>query len=296
MKNKVTKAIIPAGGFGTRFLPASKSIPKEMFPIIDKPTIHFIVEEAIKSGITDILIIVSSNKNSILDYFDYNYELEQKLLKANKTNLYNLIRDIPNMVNIQYVRQKEALGLGHAIMLAESFANNEPIAILLGDDVVFYNNKQKPAIKQCIEAFEQTNSSIVGVQPIETNQLNKYGIIDPKNPNDLKNKDLFELKGMVEKPAIKDAPSNYAILGRYVLTNDIFKELKKTKFDKNNEIELTNAILGLLKHNKVYAKVFEGDRFDIGSKLGYVKSFIYQSMLDNDIKDEILTYIKTFNK
>lgn len=293
---KITKAIIPAAGFGTRFLPASKAIPKEMFPIIDKPTIQYIIEEAVQSGITDILIVVSSYKNSIIDHFDYNFELEQKLLGSNKEKEYSLIREIADMVRIQFVRQKEALGLGHAILMAEQFAANEPIAILLGDDVVFTKKNHKPAIAQCIDAFNKTNASIVGVQSVDISQVNKYGIIEPKNKTDLGKTDLIKLKSVVEKPNKDQAPSTYAILGRYVLTNDIFKELKNVKKDIRNEIELTDAILELTKKQKVYAKEFVGERFDVGSKLGYVKSFIYQSMNDDSLKDSILEYMKQYVK
>ena len=294
--SKITKAIIPAAGFGTRFLPASKAIPKEMFPIIDKPTIQYIIEEAVNSGITDILIIVSSYKNSIIDHFDYNFELEQKLLNSNKNNEWKMIRNIADMVRIQYIRQKQALGLGHAILMAEQFAANEPVAILLGDDVVFNKNGEQPAIKQCIDAFNQVNSSIVGVQEVSLNQVHKYGIVDPKNKDDLSNSDLVELKGVVEKPKSSHAPSQYAILGRYVLTNEIFEELRNTKMDVRNEIELTDAILSLLSKQKVYAKKFSGTRFDVGSKLGYVKSFIYQSMNDDELKKEIIDYFDNIKK
>ncbi len=290
MKTKITKAVIPAAGFGTRFLPATKAIPKEMFPIIDKPTIQFIVEEAIESGITDLLIIVSKNKNPILDHFDYNFELEQKLLEKNKHKEVSLIKDFTNKIRIQYIRQKETLGLGHAILLAKEFVNNEPFAILLGDDVVFKEKKDQPAILQCINAFDKVHSSIVGVQEVEDDNVSKYGIVDPKNLKDIST-GLFQLKSVVEKPDRKDAPSNFAILGRYVLTPKIFDELKNTKKDIRNEIELTNAILSLMKKEKVYAKQFTGKRFDIGSKLGYVKSFIYLAAKDNDISLDIKNYI-----
>ncbi len=290
MNKKITKAVIPAAGFGTRFLPASKAIPKEMFPIIDKPTIQYIVEEAINSGITDLLIIVSSNKNSILDHFDYNFELEQKLLQKNKHKEAILIKDFTDKIRIQYIRQKEALGLGHAILLAKEFVNNEPFAILLGDDVVFKEKNDKPAILQCINAFNKVKSSIVGVQTVKDDAIHKYGIVEPKNIKDVAS-GLFQLKSVVEKPDKKDAPSNLAILGRYVLTPKIFSELEKTKKDIRNEIELTDAILLLMKKEKVYAKQFTGKRFDIGSKLGYVMSFIYLASKDNDISLDIKNYI-----
>lgn len=291
MVKKIRKAIIPAAGFGTRFLPATKSIPKEMFPIIDIPTIQFIVEEAVNSGITDILIVVSGYKNSIIDYFDYNYELEEKLKEKNKIKEYEQIRKIANMANIQFVRQKESIGLGDAILLGESFVGDEPFAILLGDDIVLNESSQTPALKQCIDAFNEVNSSILGVQKVEKEDVVKYGIVDPK---DSSNK-LVELKGVVEKPAVNDAPSQLAILGRYVLTPRIFEFLKGLERDKNNEIELTDAILKLSKKEKVFACNFVGNRFDIGSKIGYIKAILFLAMKNKEYRNEILEFISKMN-
>lgn len=289
--SKITKAVIPAAGYGTRFLPASKTIPKEMFPIIDKPTIHMIVEEAAKSGITDLLFVISRNKHTLMNYFDYNHELNQILLEKNKTKELKLIKEPADLVNVQFVIQKEQLGLGHAILMAEQFINNEPFAVLLGDDIVIAENgKQKPALKQCIDTYNKYKTTIVGVQQVDWEDVNKYGIIAPKNKEDFKN-DVLEVKTFVEKPERDKAPSNYAILGRYVLTPCIFDILKKTKKDVRNEIELTDAIKTLSKYEKVYAKVFEGKRFDIGLKKGYVEATIYLALRDPDIGQEIRTFV-----
>lgn len=288
MNKKITKAVIPAAGLGTRFLPASKAIPKEMFPIVDTPCIQLIVEEAVKSGIKDILFIVSSSKSSVENHFDYNFELEEKLFKKKKDAIVYQLRNIADQANFYFLRQKQTLGLGHAILKAESFIGDEPFAILLGDDVVY--NKTNQALEQCMNAFYQTKSSIVGVQQVIDADVHKYGIVKPVSGTN--SNDLVQLSGMVEKPDIKNAPSNLAILGRYVLTPQIFEELKNTKVDIRDEIELTDAILSLLKKEKVYAKVFSGTRYDIGSKVGYVKATIDYALRDTDIADEIKSFIK----
>lgn len=288
-KNLIKKAVIPAAGLGTRFLPATKAMPKEMLPIVDKPTIQYIVEEAVASGIKEILIIASSSKNAIIDHFDYSYELENRLKSKNKIKEYKQIRKIADMANIQYIRQKEPLGLGHAILVAKSFIGNEPFAVLLGDDIVMNNNKSKPALKQCIEAYQETNSSIVGVQKVAHNKVDKYGIINPVKDakKNISEGDIVELQGVVEKPKPENAPSDYAILGRYVLTPEIFTELAKTKPDIRNEIELTDAIFKLSKYQKVFAKVFSGKRFDIGSKIGFINATIEAALEHEDIKEDI---------
>ncbi len=289
---KITKAVIPVAGYGTRFLPASKSIPKEMFPIIDKPTIHMIVEEAAKSGITDLLFVVSRNKHSILNYFDYNKELNEVLAAKGKTKEIEKVNEMTELVNIQFVIQKEQLGLGHAILQAERFVNNEPFAVLLGDDIVIPTKGDNYALKQCIEAYEQTGGSIVGVQEVPLEDVSKYGIVNPKNKTSMKTGETIELTSLVEKPDPKNTPSQYGVLGRYVLNPKIFEELKHTKKDIRNEIELTDAINTLSKKEKVFARVFEGRRFDIGLKRGYVEATIYLALQDDDIKDEIKDFIK----
>lgn len=289
---KITKAVIPVAGYGTRFLPASKSIPKEMFPIIDKPTIHWIVEEAYKSGITDLLFIVSRNKHSILNYFDYNKELNDVLAKKKKFNEIKKINEITEVMNIQFVIQKEQLGLGHAILQAEKFINNEPFAVLLGDDIVIPTKKDDYALKQCIQAFNKTKKSIVGVQEVKLEDVSKYGIVKPKSKKIDNVKESILLTSLIEKPEPQDAPSKLAVLGRYVLTPNIFKELKNTKKDIRDEIELTDAINSLCKKESVYAKCFSGRRFDIGLKKGYVEATIYLALRDKEISDEIKNFIR----
>ncbi len=287
---KITKAVIPVAGYGTRFLPASKSIPKEMFPIIDKPTIHLIVEEAAKSGITDLLFVVSRNKHSILNYFDYNKELNEVLAAKGKTKEIEKANQMTELLNIQFVIQKEQLGLGHAIMQAERFVNGEPFAVLLGDDIVIPTSG-KYALKQCIDAYEETGASIVGVQEVPLSDVSKYGIVNPKNAKQIKPGETIEVTSLVEKPDPKDTPSQYGVLGRYVLSPSIFDELRHTKKDIRNEIEITDAINTLSKKEKVCAKVFEGRRFDIGLKKGYVEATIYLALQDDDIKQDIKDFI-----
>lgn len=288
----VKKAIIPAAGMGTRFLPATKAIPKEMLPIIDIPTIQYIVEEAIKSGIKDIIIVVSPSKNSIIDHFDSAYELEKRLLEKNKINEYNCIKKITNLANIHFIRQKEPLGLGHAILCAKTFINNEPFAVLLGDDVVITENNYEPALKQCINAFYEKQASIVGVQEIDKQDVKKYGIIKAFNNNGEKN---IKLESVVEKPSVESAPSKLAILGRYVFTNEIFQELENVKPDKSGEIQLTDGILSLIKKQDVYACIFEGKRYDIGSKFGFVQATIDMALKDEKIGNDVMNYINKIN-
>ncbi|MBQ7749044.1 UTP--glucose-1-phosphate uridylyltransferase [bacterium] len=289
---KITKAIIPAAGLGTRLLPATKAIPKEMLPIINVPAIQLIVEEAVKSGIKDILIVVSQTKNPIIDHFDYNYELQQRLIKKNKKELAMMIKKIGDIANIQFIRQKEPLGLGHAIKCGKIFCGNDPFAVILGDDVVKNLPNEKPALRQCIETFLKTNSCVVGIQKIKKELVNKYGIVIPKDKKKEVEK-IFTLKGLIEKPSITKTISNYAILGRYVLTNDIFEALEKTKVDQSGEIQLTNALKILIKKGKkVSACQFTGKRYDLGSKIGFVSATIDYALEDPEIKNDIIKLIK----
>jgi len=289
---KITKAIIPAAGLGTRLLPATKAIPKEMLPIINVPAIQLIVEEAVKSGIKDILIVVSQTKNPIIDHFDYNYELQQRLIKKNKKELAMMIKKIGDIANIQFIRQKEPLGLGHAIKCGKFFCGNDPFAVILGDDVVKNLPNEKPALRQCIETFLKTNSCVVGIQKIKKELVNKYGIVIPKDKKKEVEK-IFTLKGLIEKPSITKTISNYAILGRYVLTNDIFEALEKTKVDQSGEIQLTNALKILIKKGKkVSACQFTGKRYDLGSKIGLVSATIDYALDDPEIKNDIIKLIK----
>ncbi|WP_027119408.1 UTP--glucose-1-phosphate uridylyltransferase GalU [[Mycoplasma] testudinis] len=295
-KIKIKKAVIPAAGLGTRFLPATKAMPKEMLPIVDKPTIQYIVEEAVASGIEEILIITSSSKNAIVDHFDYSYELEDRLQSKNKMKEFQEIRKIADMANIQYIRQKEPKGLGHAILCAKNFINSEPFAVLLGDDIVMTNPGETPALKQCIDAFNEVRSTIVGVQQVPHELVVKYGIINPSKDykKAIESEDIVPLRGVIEKPLPKDAPSDFAILGRYILTPEIFDELAKTKPDIRDEIELTDAIFSLSKYQRVFAKVFSGKRFDIGSKVGFIHAIIEAALNHEDIKQEIDVLIRKY--
>ena len=289
---KVKKAIIPAAGFGTRFLPATKSCAKEMLPIVNIPTIQHIVEEAVNSGIEEILIIVSNSKNSIIDHFDRSRELEAYLLDRNKKEYYDLVHKISNLAKIYFIRQKEPKGLGDAIMCGRSFIQkNEPFAVLLGDDVIFNNPKKPLALKQCIDVYEKTKKNVLGVQEVERKNVSKYGIIKPQIKNG-----IINVKTIIEKPSEKKAPSNYAVLGRYILTPDIFRALEKTKMDKSKELQLTDAIEKLTKLNKVVACNFVGKRYDIGSKEGFVKATIDQALKDPEISLAIKNHISSIIK
>ena len=284
---KVRKAIIPAAGLGTRFLPATKSMPKEMLPIVDVPTIQYIVEEAVKSGIEEILIITNGNKHSMENHFDVNFELETRLRASNKHKDADLIRKIANMANVYYVRQKEPKGLGHAVSCAKSFVGNEPFAVLLGDDLIV-NKNGDPVLKQLIDAHNITNSSVVGVQEVERKNVSKYGVVKPIEINGR----LIQICDFVEKPAVEVAPSNFAVLGRYVLTPEIFEILDNQKPGKGGEIQLTDAIATLMETQKVYAYDFEGLRYDVGDKFGFVKATIDFALDREDLNEATKAYIK----
>lgn len=261
----IKKAIIPAAGLGTRFLPATKAMPKEMLPILDKPTIQYIVEEAAKAGIEDIIIVTGKHKHSIEDHFDNQKELEMILEDKGKTDLLEKVHYSTSLANIFYVRQKEQKGLGHAIYSARQFIGNEPFAVLLGDDIV---ESETPAIKQLMNVYEETGKSVIGVQEVPDSETHRYGIIDPLEKLGLK----YKVKQFVEKPKQGTAPSNLAIMGRYVLTPEIFDYLKSQKEGAGNEIQLTDAIERMNSESQVYAYDFEGNRYDVGEKLGFVKT------------------------
>lgn len=285
---KVRKAIIPAAGLGTRFLPATKAQPKEMLPIVDKPTIQYIVEEAIESGIEDIIIISGRGKRAIEDHFDTSYELEATLEKNNKLEMLEMVREISNIANIHYIRQKEPKGLGHAIYCANRFIGNEPFAVLLGDDIVV---SETPCIRQLMDVYEQYDGSIVGVHEVPLEDVSKYGIIEPKE-NGLDG-NVQRIKSLVEKPSIEEAPSNLAIMGRYILTPDIFDILETLPPGKNNEIQLTDAIEILNEREQVYAYNFEGDRYDVGDKLGFIQATIDLALLRDDLRNEVKSYLRS---
>ncbi|KRG09193.1 UTP--glucose-1-phosphate uridylyltransferase GalU [Staphylococcus sp. NAM3COL9] len=285
---KIKKAIIPAAGLGTRFLPATKAMPKEMLPILDKPTIQYIVEEAARAGIEDIIIVTGKHKRAIEDHFDNQKELEMILQEKGKTDLLEKVKYSTELANIFYVRQKEQKGLGHAIYSARQFIGDEPFAVLLGDDIVESDN---PAIKQLIEAYEETGKSVIGVQEVEEDQTHRYGIIDPLEKSGRK----YEVNQFVEKPKQGTAPSNLAIMGRYVLTADIFDYLKTQSKGAGGEIQLTDAIERLNKHDQVYAYDFEGDRYDVGEKLGFVKTTIEFALKDEAMHEELTHFIKNLD-
>jgi UTP--glucose-1-phosphate uridylyltransferase len=287
----IKKAVIPAAGYGTRFLPITKSLPKELLPIIDHPTIEYIVNEAIESGITDILLIVSSNKNAIIDYFDYNLELETILLSKNKHEEYGIIRNIAVGANIHYIRQREQLGLGHAVLQAEAFIGNDPFAVLLGDDM--YVGKPEPAIKQLIDVYEEVQSSVLGTIEVDLKDTYKYGICIPKTE---KKGPLVELKGVVEKPKVEDAPSRSAIGGRYILTPAIFSYLKNQTRGAGNEIQLTDAILRLMEKEKVFAYDISGKRYDVGNKIDYIEAILDFGLEKDEIKEDLQKLINRKSK
>ncbi|WP_321993046.1 UTP--glucose-1-phosphate uridylyltransferase GalU [Clostridium butyricum] len=289
MTKKIRKAIIPAAGLGTRFLPATKAQPKEMLPIVDKPTIQYIIEEAVASGIEEILIITGRNKKCIEDHFDKSVELEMELEKNNKIELLELVQDISDMVDIHYIRQKEPRGLGHAIRCAKAFVGNEPFAILLGDDIVY--NNQKPCLKQLIECYNEYKTSILGVQTIDKEDVSKYGIVDGILIEDR----VCKVKGLVEKPSVDEAPSNTAILGRYIVTPKIFDILDNTKPGKGNEIQLTDALLELIKEEAMYAYNFEGKRYDVGDKLGFLEATVEYALRKPEIRDDFINYLKSMD-
>lgn len=285
---KITKAIIPAAGLGTRFLPATKAMPKEMLPILDKPTIQYIVEEAAKAGIEDIIIVTGKHKRAIEDHFDNQKELEITLEQSGKFDLLEKVQFSTNLANIFYVRQKEQKGLGHAILTAKQFIGNEPFAVLLGDDIV---ESHTPAIKQLMDVYEHTEKSVIGVQEVRPQDTHRYGIINPNK----KEGRIYEVNQFVEKPASGTAPSNLAIMGRYVLTPDIFDYLADQEEGAGGEIQLTDAIERLNADSQVYAYDFEGSRYDVGEKLGFVKTTIEYALKDAEMRDELRAFIKTLD-
>lgn len=278
--NKVKKAIIPAAGLGTRFLPATKAMPKEMLPIVDKPTIQYIVEEAIASGIEDIIIVTGKGKRAIEDHFDHAFELEHNLFSKGKFDLLDEVRRSSN-VDIHYIRQKEARGLGHAVWCARNFIGNEPFAVLLGDDIV---QSQVPCVKQLIEQYERTERSVIGVQSVREDQTHRYGIVDPIEKFDR----LYQVNRFVEKPGKGQAPSNLAIMGRYILTPEIFDCLKDQEEGAGGEIQLTDAIQKLNELQGVYAYDFEGIRYDVGEKLGFITTTIDFALRNEELRIPLL--------
>ncbi len=283
---KITKAIIPAAGFGTRFLPATKSQPKEMLPVVDKPTIQYIVEEAVESGIEDILIVIGRYKSVIEDHFDRSVELEMELEKKGKYDMLEQIQDIAGMANIQFVRQKTALGLGHAVYCAKNFIGNEPFAVMLGDDIV--DSPEYPCLKQMMDLYEREQCSILGVKEVALQDIHKYGVVD----GDKIAEGLYTVRSLVEKPKAEAAPSNVAIMGRYIITPAIFDILEKTVPGAGNEIQLTDALKTLATKEKMLAYAFKGRRHDVGDKLGFLQATVDFALQRDDLRDDFLAYLE----
>jgi len=286
---RVKKAVIPAAGLGTRFLPATKAMAKEMLPIVDKPTIQFIVEEALKSGIEDILIVTGKAKRPIEDHFDANIELEMNLKEKGKTDLLKLVEETTD-VNLHFIRQSHPKGLGHAVLQARAFVGNEPFVVMLGDDLM---EDRVPLTKQLMNDYEQTHASTIAVMRVPEDETSKYGII---NPGEEVSKGLFNVKNFVEKPKPEEAPSNLAIIGRYLLTPEIFDVLDNQKPGAGNEIQLTDAIDTLNKTQRVFAQEFSGKRFDVGDKFGFMTTSIEYGLKHPEIKDKLRDYIIAMGK
>ena len=280
----IKKAIIPAAGLGTRFLPATKAQPKEMLPIVDKPTIQYIVEEAVASGIEDIIIVTGRTKKAIEDHFDKSVELEMELEKKQNKELLEIARSVSQIAYIYYIRQKEPKGLGHAVLTARTFIGDEPFAVLLGDDVI---DAEKPALKQMIEVYEKYQSSVLGVQTVDMKDVNKYGIIAGIQLE----RQVYKVKDMVEKPPVSEAPSNVAVLGRYIITPQIFDLLEKQEVGAGGEIQLTDALNKLAKIQNMYAYDFVGRRYDVGNKMGFLQATVEFALKRPELRDEFKEYL-----
>lgn len=281
---KVRKVVIPVAGFGTRFLPATKAMPKEMIPIIDKPVIHYGVEEALNSGITDVIFVTGRGKNALEDYFDYSYELEDTLKKRGKEDLHASLKDISEMVDIIYVRQKEILGLGHSVLKAKNIVGDEPFAVILADVLV---DSDIPCIKQLIDVYEKTGKSVIAVKEVPLEKVSSYGIVKPKSEGK-----VFEIEDMVEKPKPEEAPSRLSILGRYVLSPKIFKYLEETQAGAIGEIQLTDALVQLMKEDGLMGVITEGDDYDCGDKLGFLKTTVSLGIKNEEVGGDFKKYLK----
>ena len=286
---RVRKAVFPAAGWGTRFLPATKAQPKEMLPLVDKPVIQYAVEEAVDAGIDQVIIVTSSQKRAIEDHFDASYELEHRLEERGDIEMLRQIRHISDLAQIAYVRQKDQLGLGHAVLMAKELVGHEPFAVILSDDVV---SGDVPCIGQLVRAYERVHSSVVAVMEVPPDQTSRYGVIatDGPMPDDPR---LFRVTGLVEKPEAANAPSNLAIIGRYVLTPKIFDKLEQTPKGAGGEIQLTDAINALMEEQEVYAYAFEGVRYDAGTTMGWLKASVELALQRPDLATEFREYLKT---
>jgi UTP--glucose-1-phosphate uridylyltransferase len=289
MTNKIRKAVFPAAGLGTRFLPATKASPKEMLPLVDKPLIQYVVEEACASGVESILIVTGREKSSIENHFDISYELESVLQEKGKTEFLEMVHSISEICRISYTRQKQALGLGHAIYQAKDFSENEPFAVLLADDVV---DAEKPALKQMIEVFEKYDAPVIATMQVEGEAISRFGVIDAEEvaPN------VFKIKDMVEKPKFEDAPSDLAIIGRYILTPDVFDAIERTEKGAGGEIQITDAMRLMLKEGKpFYAVKLEGNRHDAGDKLGFLIATVEFALKREDLGEDFRNYLRTLD-
>ncbi len=291
MSMRVRKAVFPAAGLGTRFLPATKAQPKEMLPLVDKPIIQYGVEEAVASGCDQIIIVTGRGKQAIEDHFDVSYELEKMLEERGKTDLLQIVRQISDLIHIAYVRQKEALGLGHAVLTARELVGNEPFAVLLADDVI---DAEVPCLKQMMNVFEKTQCSVLATQVVEGPGISAYGVLDAK-PVPGSNGKLYEVLNLVEKPRAEDAPSNLAVIGRYLLTPTVFETLSDLKAGAGGELQLTDGLRALLQKEKIYGYVFEGKRHDTGDKLGFLKATVEFALKRPDLGGPLRQYLKTLN-
>jgi UTP--glucose-1-phosphate uridylyltransferase len=292
MKMRVRKAVFPAAGLGTRFLPATKAQPKEMLPLVDKPIIQYGVEEAMASGCDQIIIVTGRGKTAIEDHFDVSYELEKMLEERGKTELLAIVREISDMIHVSYVRQKEALGLGHAVLMARELVGNEPFAVLLADDVI---DADVPCLKQMVEVFNETQCSVIATQVVEGPAISSYGVISATPVDGRWRGRLFEIHDLVEKPRVDEAPSNLAVIGRYLLTPHIFEMLEKTPKGTGGELQLTDGMRQLLKHEKIYGFTFEGVRHDTGDKLGFLKATVEFALKRPDLGEAFCEYLKSLN-
>lgn len=289
MKTRVRKAIFPAAGLGTRFLPATKAQPKEMLPVVDKPIIQYGVEEALAAGCDQIIIITGRGKQAIEDHFDVSYELEKMLEERGKTDLLKIVRGISDMIHVSYVRQKEALGLGHAVLMARELVGDEPFAVLLADDVI---DSKVPCLKQLIDVFERTHCSVLATQVVEGPAISAYGVLQAKAVTGSRGA-LHEVSDLVEKPRAEDAPSNLAVIGRYILTPAIFECLQEIQAGAGGELQLTDGLRQLLKREKIYGYVFEGRRHDTGDKLGFLKATVEFALKRPDLGEPFRQYLKS---
>lgn len=286
---KVRKAVFPAAGLGTRFLPATKAQPKEMLPLVDKPIIQYVVEEAVAAGLTNIIIVTGRGKNAIEDHFDVSYELEKLLEERGKTDLLDEVRAISGMINVSYVRQKETLGLGHAVLMARDLVGDEPFAVMLGDDII---DAPVPCMRQMIDVFERHGGPVIAVHRVPRDEISAYGVIDPE-PGSSGDGRVYPIRDLVEKPRVEEAPSDLAIIGRYLLTPDIFEELEQTPRDKGGEIQLTNGLRALRRKRQLFGYRFEGTRHDAGNKLGFLRATVEFALKREDLGGPFREYLRS---